>query len=1138
MAEKKKLNEKTWRLIKQIVAISLTALIIVGFAIGDWICYIHESEITGYLSPDNVLYDTSNVAEALGASEEIVQQIAGEGITMLKNNGTLPLNVSSNKNINLFGTGATDSDNNGFYVFGKGSGSISTQKEDVVFPKQGFEEAGFSVNENLYNFFRDRDSNPSEAWWSSSAAASTLNYAKVWSDTAVVFISRFTGENANDLALAKDVYSESFGSPWKVTYTDNDQDGRNYIQLAKKEETMINWCAENFQNVIVVINSGNVMELGALDNAGVDAVLYCPYTGQSGAKQIAEIIAGNTNPSGHLTDTFMYDITENPSYLNAFMQTGAGTQIAYTEDIYVGYKWYETADYEGYFTKKAQKYDEVVWRPFGYGLSYTSFEWSVQGIYKKTDEAWTPMQSGDQIAEKNATVRVSVEVKNTGSRAGKDVVQLYANAPYTKGGIEKAYLVLAAFGKTDMLYPAAQADDEHPNSQVINLEFDMYSLASYDAYDKNKNNFCGWELEQGLYTMSLRTDVHTLDDCTDAEFTFNVPTGGFRYDKDPVTGNDVVNRFTGDKAEAGVPIDGSKGGEPITYLSRADFAGTFPTAKFALRTSGYDVTKNGTYVTDEEYYSDVTMPTLNSTDTQYLLFTREDGSKATSDDLNRYSGNTIVPNEELIMKLGADYNAPEWEQMLNQMSYLEICIIVTQCGCGTASAVSIGKPRDMVFDGPEGLANSYLSPDALENVTGFPAEAMVGMTWNADLARQEGAAMGYEVAQQGVIGMYAPAVDLHRHPFNGRNFEQYGEDPLICGIMGSKAAYGLLTQGIQCSVKHFVCSTPGMNPRDYNTWLTEQNLRENYLRPFERCVKDAEANFIMTSFNNIGGVRCAYSYQLNNGVLRSEWGFKGSIITDYDVNSPSRTTASLIRSGNDLRFQSSVANRAELSENNAVDVYLARQSVKNSLYSFCNSYYRAKTYNPNYTVADITIIPGFPWWIPVLVVFEVLALAGMGLYIFRSFVPRKRKVAAGATEEEVPTTENEPTMSALPAQETAPMSEETAPAKPVAEAPVPKAAAPEAAPMPERVEGVTKDELAAITARQEAIEKRLDELMAKMDEALKPKASKPKSASTTTAKKTTSSTKKSTSATKKSSASAKNDAELKQKLDAIKQILE
>ena len=273
----------------------------------------------------------------------------------------------------------------------------------------------------------------------------------------------------------------------------------------------------------------------------------------------------------------------------------------------------------------------------------------------------------------------------------------------------------------------------------------------------------------------------------------------------------------------------------------------------------------------------------------------------------------------------------------------------------------------------------------------------MGMTWNKDLLREVGAAMASEVSKTGTIGMYAPALDTHRHPYNGRNFEQFGEDGALCGKLGAREVYGMITHGIQPSVKHYVISTPGMNPRHYNSWITEQNLRENYLKAFEWTVKEGNTNFVMTSFNNIGGVMCATSYALNTEILRNEWGFKGSIITDYDVKtSDGKTTANLIRAGNDLRFQGSVANRSELDETNAVDMALAVCSVKNSLYSFCNTYYRTKNYDPNFTTTSFTVIPTFNWWIPSLVIINVIIDCGFLFLVFwlwiKPFVIKKQVV--------------------------------------------------------------------------------------------------------------------------------------------------
>ena len=998
------------QLIKKILATAGAAILAVVIIVGDCICYAHENEITSHLCPDKIVYDTTSSTEALAESDKVIQRVGEEGITLLKNNGTLPLDFSEldeeeKYNVNLFGVGGTDSEVNGFYVFGGGSGSVTLEKENAVFLKGALENAGFAVNINLYNFFKEKQANPAVDWWGKDSSLTYRNYAKAFSDTAIVAISRFTGENHGDDANIADVGSQSFNKPWNVTYTDSDADKRNFCQLSLKEEAMIRYCAENFENVIVIVNSGNVMELGLLEELdGVDAVMYVPYTGQSGANAIGKILKGEVNPSGKTTDTFAYSTTEYAPYSSdaVVASYGSSSQIAYTEDIYIGYKWYETADKEGYFTAKGTSYDKVVQYPFGYGLTYTSFEWALKGVTVKTNgqETSSTLANGAEIKDKNTTVEVLVEVKNTGKVAGKEVVQLYATAPYTKGGIEKPYVALTDFAKTKTLYPASEADGkEKLNSKIVKLEFNLYDIASYDCYDKNRNGFKGYELESGDYMLSLRNNAHVVNACENANFNFKIGAGGFRYETDPKTGYKVENLFTGETAEAGVPTDGSNDtDEKITYLSRADFAGTFPSKAFTPRTKGYDVTKNagiGAYLDDSLVYKDLEMPTFNA-ERKLFLYTLEDGSAPTVTDLKGY-GQKTVANEKLILELGKDYDSPKWSELLSQLTVLDVKDIVTRCSCGTFAAESIGKPSDRVFDGPAGLNNSTLSFDQLADVSAFPCEALMGMTWNKDLLRQVGAAMASEVSKTGTIGMYAPALDTHRHPYNGRNFEQFGEDGTLCGKLGAREVYGMITHGIQPSVKHYVISTPGMNPRHYNSWITEQNLRENYLKAFEWTVKEGNTNFVMTSFNNIGGVMCATSYALNTEILRNEWGFKGSVITDYDVRtSDGKTTANLIRAGNDLRFQGSVANRSELDETNAVDMALAVRSVKNSLYSFCNTYYRTKTYNPDFTTTSFTVIPTFNWWIPSLVMINVIIDCGFLFLVFwlwiKPFIIKKQVV--------------------------------------------------------------------------------------------------------------------------------------------------
>ncbi len=979
-------------LLKAIIAVPCAGAVLGGLAYGNYECYIHESEITSHLAPAKISYDKSSMSEVQGKSADVIDQIAEEGTALIKNeNDTLPLIIDEDDDdtrcLNLFGIGSTDAAN-GFMLFGGGSGAVTLDPAKRVTLKEGLENAGYEVNNSLLEFFKTKGNNPDVNWWKQDQKI--LKSAKAYSSTAIVTISRFTGENCTDSNNASDTSNNSTTLPYPVSYRDADEDGRNFCQLSLKEEAMINWVADNFDKVIVLINSGNMMELGALDNSKIGAVLITSYPGQNGGNAIGKILSGKVNPSGHLTDTYVYDTKKDPTWKNAFMKEDKGKQIHYVEDIYTGYRYYETADHEGYFASLGKSYEDFVFRPFGYGLSYTSFDWSLKSVLLQDGEEWTPITSGSSLNDKDKKLRIQVEVKNTGETAGKEVVQLYYTAPYTKGGIEKSYVNLLDFGKTDLLYPAGEANEEKPNSQILTLEFSPYDMASYDCYDKNGNGKSTWELDEGEYQIKLQNNSHELNLSKENTIKLIVPNNGYYWDKDPTSGGEVKNRFTGATAENNIPIDGNNNGDKITYLSRANFAATFPASQTPNRTSGADSTIDGTYVTDSEYYKDTKRPTLNNKDSNLLLYTMKDGSKANAHTL-QWAKQELKINEELVMKLGKDYNAPEWEQLLSQLSWDEVANIVCRASMGTQQpAVSIGKPAFVINDGPQGLNTYTTSFTGLEDVSAFPAETLVGMTYNKELARQEGAAMAEEAQAQGRVGLYAPAVDLHRHAYNGRNYEQYGEDPYLSGIMGAKMATGAITHGAQVSIKHLVCSQPGMNPRDYNTWLTEQNLRENYLKPFEIAIKESKSNFVMTAFNNIGGVRCAYSYQLNNGVLREEWGFVGSIVTDYNVNSKSRTTASLIRSGNDLRFLGNQETVSELDVNNDVDVYLAVQSVKRDLYSYCNTYYRTKTYNPNFEVSNAIITQPYVWWIPVLITFDVVIVCAIGLGLFFLFKPKKK----------------------------------------------------------------------------------------------------------------------------------------------------
>lgn len=1020
------------KLVLRIILTAVCALFAIALIVGDTIAYSHHGEITSHLSPATEIVDETKVEEANAAGEEVVQQIAAEGITLLKNNGTLPLSMPEDDTgypINLFGVGATK-----YFYSGIGSGASGPRQGKGVNMQQALTQAGFVLNDDLIKAYSSGNLDVSAY----DDPDEVLRNAKTFSKTALVAISRQTGENQQQTELTTDT-TEPIGGI-SSGYYDTDADGRNPVQLSLKEEAMLDWVCANFENVIVTLNVGNTMEMGYMDRDEVDALLHISHPGQSGAVQLANILTGKTNPSGHLSDTFAYNTKVDPTWANVIAKSKNGWQINYAEDIYFGYKWYETAFAEGVklTVNDGEKdvqldfstedgYKKIVQYPFGYGLSYTTFDWEVRGMEWVVGDSVSPASSGDTLADRDTTIRVTVRVTNTGDVPGKDAVQLYYSAPYTDGGIEKAAVNLTAFAKTGMLYPEGYvppeedtSDDEntattssetggtdeetpeepsYPTYEDVVLEFDVYDMASYDCYDDNGNGFTGWELDPGEYKLLVKDDAHNMRE--NMELTVKVPnTGsaaapmGFQFLFDPDTRTGIVyNRFTGSSAEAGVPIDGNGNGGEITYMSRADFAGTFPYTETPARVSGADITKDGGYYTGWDTRTDLVKPQLNNTSSNLLLFTLEGGGKPTKEDLRRESGNTIVINEDLVMKLGADYDAPEWTQLLSQLSIEEIDYYVTSGGYGTQECVSIGKPLFLVHDGPSGFNRGMTQFGSPQIYTNFPVENLVAMTWNTDLARQQGSAIGVEAQATGEAGIYAPTVNLHRHAYNTRNFEAYSEDGVLSGYMGGAMIYGARTHGAQTSLKHFVLSEPGKNPSNYNTWLTEQNLRENYLKAFEIAVKTGGANFVMTAFNNVGGVKCAYSYQLLNGVLRQEWGFVGSVVTDYGVGNAD----SLIRAGNDLKLNPNTGTTG-LSEDNVADVYCGVQAVKNDLYTFCNTYYSAKTYNPSMTYTMVSRDQPFIWWIPTLIGINIVIFGIAIFLILWMWLPRKRRKAKAVAE--------------------------------------------------------------------------------------------------------------------------------------------
>ena len=979
--------------VRHYIILAVMLILSVGLIVGNVICYRNAQAITNLLCGSGIRFDGEDFALASAAGDALVQNVCDEGIVMLKNEGgedgkgVLPLPADVTK-LNLFGWGSTDE---GFVYTGTGSGKALIQGEKRVTLRKGLQNAGYELNDELNRLYVEYSDNrqenqpdykfplvePGRDFYTDEV----INRAKEFSDTAIVTLTRRAGESM-EIGLAQ--------YKW-----DHPKDtSRTMLQISTEEEALLDVVTANFENVIVLIDSANPLELGFLDDTGIDAALVVGYPGQSGTNSIGRILKGEVNPSARTVDTYVRDSKSAPSFANIAVESD---HIQYTEGIWIGYKWYETAFADKlvhsaygktYDYSTEEGYREVVKYPFGYGLSYTDFEWAVESakVYAGDEAAEL---SGARINNKSASIEVKVAVTNTGDVAGKEVVQLYYSVPYTAGGIEKSAIDLADFAKTALLEPG--------QTETLTLSFDLYDMASYDCYDKNGNGIATYELEAGDYNISLRNDVHTLNPCDGSVINFSLPDP-LSYKLDPETKRIVKNRFTGESAYGGVPIDGSTAGVPITYVSRSDFAGTFPAQRTENR-SGNNVEKANSYIFDG--YEGAEAPT-QGVEGDLRIWTREDGSDAEVDDLEGTSNVSLKLNEQLVLALGASYNAPEYEQLLNQITVSELFNLVESSGFGTDAMTSIGKALNRDSDGPSGLTAAFGTVVDRSSWTGYFSETIIGATYNKSLAFQFGRAVGNEGATTGVSGWYAPGVNIHRTPFNGRYFEYYSEDPVLSGQMAAYTIRGAASANMYCYVKHFALSEMGVNPRRTNVWCNEQALREIYLRPFEIAVKDGDANALMSAFNYIGGTWAGGNKALLTDILRNEWGFRGSVITDWSTGEDFMLPEQGIRAGNDIWLNPNDVSTNPLDRSDPVNVYLARNSAHNVLYTVCNTYLRYTQYDPAddefvVSVGIRSVDKVFPWWIPVLVVVDVLVFGVAAFEIVWIFVKgRKRHLAMQA----------------------------------------------------------------------------------------------------------------------------------------------
>ena len=759
-----------------------------------------------------------SVAEAAEQSKATAEALEAEGIVLLRNeNDALPLEEGAR--VNLFGFASIDP------IYG-GTGSGTTDTSASVNVVEGLKNAGLEVNDELVAFYENSGvSRPDQIGYSGSnftpAEVPAANYtdellrsARSFSDTAIVVISRISGEGDD---LPQDMHADGLSSI---------DDGRHYLELTPDEEDLLRLVGvEGYERIIVLINSANAMELGFLEDNiyHIDAALWVGTPGGVGFNSVGRALTGEVNPSGRLVDTYAYDITSSPAAKNAgdftYSNLAGRHYVEYAEGIYVGYRYYETAAADGFID-----YGKTVQYPFGYGLSYTSFDQSIESF----DDA-------------NGTIKLQVKVTNTGNVAGKDVAQVYYSAPYTPGGIEKAYVVLAGFAKTKLLEPG--------ESETLTVSFAEEDMASFDTAGEG----C-YVLEAGTYEVKLMDNAHDLIESREHTVPETIV-----YDES--------NPRESDGTAATVLFDDIENGQIESYVSRADWAATVPSARVDGKTASEAVVE--AFTVKEPYEVD----------------------DSDSDIVYADNGLTLAD-----MK-GLDKDDPQWELLLEQLSDEDMAYLICTGGWGTPAIASIGKDEYIDSDGPAGI-NDYIR--GLMGVS-FPSEVVIGATWNVELTEEFGRAFAQEALANGITGLYAPGMNIHRTPFSGRNFEYFSEDGLLSGKLGAAEVQGAASQGVYLFAKHFALNDQDANRASISVWANEQSMRELYLRPFEITVKEGHTMGIMSAYVNLGCTWAGASKALLTDVLRGEWGFEGMVLSDACSFAVDYMDANLaIRAGNDI----------------------------------------------------------------------------------------------------------------------------------------------------------------------------------------------------------------------------------------------
>ena len=958
--------------------------------------------------------DYDSKQESKEAGDALNVEIAGEGFILLMNDGNgLPIRTpesetdtaSERPKISVFGKNSVN------LVYG-GSGSGGGSGETATTLYEALADGGYDVNPVLQDFYESsasgsgRGDNPTLSTGADTAPTLPIGETPIGSYTSDV-ISSFGEYGDAALVVISRIGGESFDLPTAQDLENGGVEGRHYLQLDKNEEDMLKMATDRFDKVIVILNTLTSFQCDFIDQFNnqpddprIDAVMWIGGTGVSGINAIGDFLNGNTNPSGKTTDIYAKDFTKDPTWQNfgdntqvnngekgtAFTENGEDSSefyIAYEEGIYMGYRYYETRAYEERAVNP-NWYAQNVRFPFGHGLSYSTFTQS--------------MEVSGSLSAADSELTVTVDVENTSDIAGKEVVQLYVTLPYTAGGIEKSRVQLVDFAKTGLL--------DAGGSESVTFTVDAYDLASYDYNDANSNGFAGYELDPGDYIFYVAKNSH-IDDPDNVYATATVTLSeGIQFATDPVTGNAVVNRYSGSEDQLDdsdyrlqdIYMDDAQGESVIRKgMSRVDFEGTFPKAD-SVEDRAYlagekeaiaDVTHNNTDVAaDAAAWADSVRAEIDPSDPasvsdeQVIAHVLDQEGELTLRDLLDENGKVAYDDED-------------WEALMRRLTIGEMTTLINDGAFKTAAIEKIGKNLTNDSDGPIGFVN-FMNNFFTGNTT-FSSEILIAATWNKDLAYE----MGRIVGDNGVwgsttgnnlpySGWYAPAVNLHRSPFSGRNFEYYSEDPVFSGKMAVEVINGAATKGVYTDLKHFAVNDQETDRSGVATYLTEQSLRELYLKPFEIAVKGDEApckaaqedgvtayvgsSGIMSSFNRIGTRWTGGDYRLMTQILRDEWGFVGLAICDYKTEAY-MNSRQMVYAGNDLILVSlPELYWNDVDESSIEDVYILRQSAKNILYTVANS---------NSMNVDIV---GYSqeWWVTTLIVVDVVAAVALVVWGFFS----------------------------------------------------------------------------------------------------------------------------------------------------------